>query len=208
MAKASFSDDVMRVIKAAAPVVGGILGSAIPIPSVGSAIGAGVAGMAVDALGKALGVEPTADAINAKIQGEVDEIKASSGEMALRREAALHAKLNSAEDVALARIEADVRIASIKADLENVTNARATFSGKRDWGQFCTGTANVIMVAFTLYCLLTGLVDLKDPLVTGLIGIVIGHVFGWFGGQNNYFYGSSKGSQRNGDTIRNELAKR
>lgn len=207
MAKAGFSDDVMAVIRAAAPTVGGILGSAIPIPGVGTALGAAAANLAVDALGRALGVEPKPEAINARIEKDLAVINAN-GSGALVKQADLNLALHRADDIAIAKINANLQVAQMQADNADRANARDHFANKRDWGQIATGASNVIMVGFTLWSVLTGLVDLKDPLVTGFIGIVIGHVFGWYGGQNNFFYGSSKGSQRNGDALRNELAKR
>lgn len=196
---AGFSDEVMQVIRAAAPTVGGILGSAIPIPGVGTALGAAAANMAVDALGKALKVPPTPEAINTKIEEELAVVK-GGGQGALLREADLHAKLNSAELVALTKINADLEISKLKVELADVQQARQVFTATKDYTQKAVGLvivgAFLVMLAWAMYRVI-------PPENREFVTLLIGQLSGAFITVVAFFYGSSQGSKRNADTVRN-----
>lgn len=204
----TFSPAVAKILRDYAPTAAAVLGN-IVAPGAGGIIAGGLAKVAVEVLtpkaemavqeiGRKLGVDrPTIERINSVI---LDTVNGKPGAQAPTD---LEADLREADQtiaLRLAQMAHEEEMARL--DHANTANARLHFAGKLDWGMVGTGTATYLMGAFTLAAIMLGWVDLRDPLVAGVVGIVVGHVMTWVGNQHSFYFGSSSGSKRNGDAVR------
>jgi hypothetical protein len=158
----------------AAPTIGSLLGGLIPFP--GGAILGQVAGKV---LAEALGVPPTAEAINTAI---------TTGDPAV-----ITAKLTEAE----ARMSAEVE--KFKAQLADVQDARATGLEYVRAGsniQWVPASVSIIVAAGffgTLWILLKAGVNFNDTVGQVLL-ILVGALVAYMNQVVNYWLGSSAGS--------------
>lgn len=200
---ATLSPQVFDVLSKVAPVLAGAIGSAV-MPGVGTVAGPMLANAAMQALGKTLGVSPTPEAINAKVEGELQAIR-KGGSDALLREADLNLQIKQAQDVEFVKIASQERIEAQRLDNEDRANARAAFTATKDYTQ--KAIAFVVVFGFLAcmgYAMWRGMPDGNRDLLL----ILAGTLTAAFIAVINYFFGSSQGSKRNADTLRNELAKK
>ena len=202
MAKAGFSDDVLDVLRQAAPTLAGAVTMAIP--GVGPLLAPVMAGLAKEALSKTLGVPPTEAAINEKIEQEMTVVK-SGGQGALIRQADLNLALKQAQDVEYQKLLLQTNLDHHKLDNDDRSSARQMFEA--------SSSKMPALLALLSFVALVGYYSLpffivvrpenREMLMVGQKVLetltTIGFVF-WLG--------SSAGSKRNADSLRNELARR
>lgn len=177
--------DVKKVLKSVAPIAASLIGSP-------------VAGLAVAAIGEAIGMEkPTQERITAAVQ---------SGSLTMEQLAAVR-QADAALQIRLAELGLDakkIEAETEKAYLADVQDARKAHAGDR--GVFILGIA--ILVTFLLdmlatfwlvYSILTGGLQIKDvgivAAVFGILGTLNGYVAANAQQVISYYFGSSRGSQ-------------
>ena len=163
------------------PSLGTLLGTAFGGPLC-AGIGGAVGRTAASAIGAALGVPPTPEAISGAIAADPDGAR-----------------------VRLAEIEAD---AKTQADyLADVANARQQTVQLAQAGSSIAWGAPVVSVIITLgfFGVMFLLLFVKQEMPTNvfaLLNILLGVLAALFTQVGNYWLGSSDGSRRNADTIR------
>lgn len=172
-----------------------IIGSIAPIAA--SLVGGPLAGVAVKALGDAIGMsEPTQERVVAAIQsGSI-----SPEQLAKIREGDNALKVRLAElGIDHDKIEADVEKAYL-ADAQNARKAHAGDSGVFWLGVMILVTFAIVIVAclWGSYKIMVGGITIKDvavvAAVAGFVGTIVGYVAANAQQVISFYYGSSRGS--------------
>jgi len=152
-------------------------------PALASAIGGPLAGMATKVLSDKLLGKPdgTEEEIAAALTG------ADTATIIKLRELDLQFK----KDMTQAGIDLE------KLAMEDRASARSREVSARDsWTPRILGGAIVGGFLFVVFCVVTGRVELKDAMVAGMIGTVIGYLSAKADQVIGYYFGSSAGSDR------------
>jgi hypothetical protein len=163
-------------------------------PWIGTAIGGPLGGIAVAALGKALGVDlPTADKIGTALQGITPEQTAALRQAEQEFQAHM-AELGIDQMEKLAQLDASDR-----------DSARAREAAVKDLTPriiaLVTVAAAYAVGAAIVYCWLAGVKLNADPVLAGAVGTVIGWIMKDHSQVVGYYFGSSAGSDKKTDLM-------
>lgn len=162
-------------------------------PLLARAIGGPVGAVAVNVISAALGIDPSEDAIEKKVQSltAADLISLRNAENQFQK------------DMKALEIDAD------KLEFGDRANARQREIDAHDpWTPRALAFLTVGAFIFVVYYVLAGKVSsLKDPMVMGLVGTLIGYVSAKADQVVGYYFGSSAGSRAKDATI-NQMGKK
>jgi hypothetical protein len=165
-------------------------------PTIATALGSPMAGFAIKALSSAmLGHE------NGSEDDLEEAIKAASPESL--------GKIKEADN------SFAIRMKELDIDLERISNDDRNSARKREIESGDTWTPRIIAFmtifaafAVTWYVLSGQVKNLTDATVVGMIGTLIGYVFGIANQVISYYFGSSHGSKQKTDAMSNALSNR
>lgn len=178
-------------------------------PTVATVLGGPLAGLAVDAIGSAMGMDkPTMDKVQQAFQS--GQLTGEQVVAVRTAEQALAIKLKEL-DIDLAKLNAETE----KAYIADVQDARRTMG--KDAGVFWLGISILLTFAGIMsavlwgsFLILTGGITVKDvamvAAVSGLIGSVVGYAAANAQQVVGYFYGSSQGSKQKTDALANAVS--
>ena len=191
------SQRTIDAIRAYAPTAASVVGTVLT----GNPIVGGLAGKAVDALANSINVTGsddrriTIERVGSKI------LDVMSGQDTTMTADELRGRL-AGVDAVIAKLIADHAEAQARLDNEDRADARAHFAGKTDWGQILVAVAVILMTGAVIYFVFFKLSEIKDPNVALIAGSVVGAVTTFMTSIVQFWFGSSAGSKRAGETVR------
>ena len=173
--------DVGKLVGTAAPILGTLLG--------------GPAGALLGGLvSSALGTDNTPDAVHAAIASDPQaalKLATAEGDNKVKLQAMLFAHADN---------EIAAATAAIQADVEDRKSAREREVAVKDMTPAALGWVVVLASVVLGGVVVTGVVS-KDPALAGIIGTVIGYVFGEAKQVLAYFFGSSSTAARTSELL-------
>ena len=173
--------DISRIVGTAAPILGTLLG--------------GPAGALLGGLvSSALGTDNTPDAVHAAIASDPQaalKLATAEGDNKVKLQAMLFAHADN---------EIAAATAAIQADVEDRKSAREREVAVKDNTPAILGWVVVLASVVLGGVVVTGVVS-KDPALAGIIGTVIGYVFGEAKQVLAYFFGSSSTAARTSELL-------